>query len=192
VPTPRRPVRLEGPTVVLRALRPGELPILQHAYAATDLLTRPGPSLSTERLRKRIERSGRFYRGVLNLGMEVDGRLIGDIQARTRPAQTLPPGVFELGIEIFEPADRRRGRGSQAVSLLTGWLFDEAGARRVQVSTAASNGGMRGVLERLGFPLEGILRGFAWPGDEREDLAMYGVTRDDWPPSPGQAAGLTP
>jgi RimJ/RimL family protein N-acetyltransferase len=40
---------------------------------------------------------------------------------------------------------------------------------------------MRRVLERLGFPLEGILRGYAWRGTEGESLAMYGLTRDDWP-----------
>jgi RimJ/RimL family protein N-acetyltransferase len=168
--------------VILRPLLSDELPLVQRAYDTLDASTRPGPPLSTERLRQRIERSGRFYRGVLNLGMEVGGRLIGDIQARTKPAQTLPPGVFELGIEIFDPQDRRRGHGTEAVGLLTTWLFDQAGARRVQVSTAASNLAMRAVLERVGYPLEGVLRGFSWPNNAGEDLAMYGLTRGDWPP----------
>lgn len=154
---------------------------MQPAYAEAHAATRPGPWLSPDRLRKRIERSGRFYRGVLNLGMEAGGRLIGDIQARTKPSQTLPPDVYELGIEIYEARDRRSGYGSEAVALLTGWLFEQAGAKRVQVSTAAANAAMRGVLERLGYPLEGILRGYAWPGTEGESLAMYGLTRDDWP-----------
>jgi RimJ/RimL family protein N-acetyltransferase len=193
VPTPRPLVRLEGPTVILRPFRPEELPILVRAYTRADPSTRPGPALSADRLRKRIERSGRFYRGMLNLGMEAHGRLIGDIQARTKPAQTLPPGVFELGIEIYEPGDRRRGHGTEAVRLLTAWLFEETGAKRVQVSTAASNTGMRAVLERLGYPLEGMLRGFAWTQDEPNDLAMYGLPREDWPASATAEGGeLTP
>jgi RimJ/RimL family protein N-acetyltransferase len=131
-------------------------------------------------------RSGTFFRGRLDLAIETGGRLIGDIQARRHPAQTLPPGTMELGIEIFDPDDRGRGYGTDAVAVLTGWLFARAGAERIQVSTATDNVGMRGVLDRLGFRLEGVLRHFMPAESSRDDYAMYAVTRADWEGTPGR------
>ncbi len=42
------------------------------------------------------------------------------------------------------------------------------------------NRAMRRVLERLGFPLEGVLRGFMPGTDGPRDYAMYGMTKRDW------------
>ena len=109
------------------------------------------------------------------------GRLIGEIQARGHPAQTLPPGVFEVGIVLYDPADRGKGYGMEAVALLTGWLFEQAGAARVQASTAVGNLPMRRVLERLGFACEGVMRAFMPEGARRSDYALYAVTKSDWP-----------
>jgi RimJ/RimL family protein N-acetyltransferase len=173
--------RLEGRRVVLRPLRPDEL---DRVLAAREpLVTGPGSGTSRarehERVRRRLARSGRFWRGRLDLGIEAGGRLIGEIQARGRPAQTLPPGVFELGILLYDPADRGRGHGAEAVALLTEWLLEHAGAARVQAGTAADNLAMRRVLERLGFTCEGVMRAFmpAPAASGRTDFALYALTR---------------
>ena len=137
----------------------------------------------TEGFRRKLERSGRLWRGRLDLAIERRGRLIGQIQARTRPEQSLPTGVFEIGLALYRAADRGKGYGTEAVALLTDWLFEDAGAARVQVGTGATNAAMRGVLERLGFVLEGRLRDYGAARDgSREDGAMYGMTRLDWEP----------
>jgi RimJ/RimL family protein N-acetyltransferase len=113
----------------------------------------------------------------IDFAIDVDGRLVGDVQAR---CQMLPKGVFELGIALFDEADRGRGYGRGAVALITRRLFEEEGAHRVQLSTDVHNTAMRGVVERLGFAFEGILRGF-WPEpDGPHDYAMYGITKDDY------------
>ena len=132
------------------------------------------------RSRRRVERSGRLVDGWLDLGIEVEGRLVGDIGAR-RPASALPPGVFEIGISLFGATDRGRGYGAEAVRLLTEYLFAEAGSGRVQASTDVGNAAMRRVLEKLGYSYEGTLRAFM-PGTDgaRDDYAMYGVTRSEW------------
>jgi RimJ/RimL family protein N-acetyltransferase len=133
------------------------------------------------RVRRRIERSGRFWRGTLDLGVTTRrGRLIGEVQARKHPAQSLPSGVVEIGIVLFEPADRGKGYGGEAASLLIDWLFAEEGAVRVQAGTAAANTPARTILERLGFTFEGALRGFRETERGREDMAMYGILRDEW------------
>ncbi|MFN2589384.1 MAG: GNAT family N-acetyltransferase [Actinomycetota bacterium] len=171
---------LRGDAVVLRPLRVDEVELLRRHWGQRDPRTRPGTPLPVERIRRRVERSGRFFRGRLDLAIEVDDRLVGDIQARRHPAQTLPPGTFELGIEVFEGADRGRGFGAESVALLTRWLFEQQGAERIQVSTATDNSAMRAVLERLRFPFEGVLRDFMPVEQAREDYAMYALTRADW------------
>jgi RimJ/RimL family protein N-acetyltransferase len=39
---------------------------------------------------------------------------------------------------------------------------------------------MRGVLERLGFACEGVMRAFMPEGTGRTDHALYAVTKADW------------
>jgi RimJ/RimL family protein N-acetyltransferase len=120
-----------------------------------------------------------MFRGRIDLAIEARGRLIGEIQARGHAShRPMPlPGVFEIGIVIWSGRDRRHGYGTEAIELLTGWLFDEAGAARVQLSTAVQNAAMRRVAEKIGFEFEGVLRGYL-PSDDggRDDYAMYGVT----------------
>jgi RimJ/RimL family protein N-acetyltransferase len=144
-----------------------------------------GGSRARERSRRRLARSGRLVWGRLDLAVEVDRCLIGEIQARGHPAQTLPPGVFELGVVVYDPADRGRGAGLEAVALLTGWLFEQVGAARVQAGTAVDNASMRRVLERLGFACEGVMRAFMPENSGRTDYALYALTKNDWRGSAG-------
>jgi RimJ/RimL family protein N-acetyltransferase len=121
------------------------------------------------------------WRGCLDLAIDRKGRLIGQIQARTRPKQALPPGVFEIGLVLYQQRDRGRRYGREAVELLTSWLFQAGGADRVQATTDVGNAAMRSVLEHLGFRLEGILRAFGARSDgTRPDGALYAVIKRDW------------
>ena len=173
-------IELRGERVVLRPLRLDELPLIREEQARANPWS-PRDAAWERRLRRRIERSGRFADGWLDLGIEVDGRLVGDVGAR-RPPAALPPGVFEIGIALFSEDDRGRGYGGETVRLLTGYLFDELDAARVQGSTDVRNTAMRRVLEKLGYVYEGTLRAFmpAAADEARDDYALYAVTREGW------------
>lgn len=132
------------------------------------------------RMRSRIERSGRFVEGRIDFAIELDGRLLGGIEAR-QPREGLPRGAYELGISIFAEADRGRGVGTRAVELMTDRLFEDAETARVQASTWVENAAMRRALEKLGFAFEGVMRSFMPRRDGgRDDFALYAVTRGDW------------
>jgi [ribosomal protein S5]-alanine N-acetyltransferase len=51
----------------------------------------------------------------------------------------------------------------------------------MQASTDVSNTAMRAVLERLGFRLEGVMRGYgATSTGARIDGAMYAILKTEW------------
>jgi RimJ/RimL family protein N-acetyltransferase len=169
---------LRGRRVLLRAFRADEF---DEVLRRRQTLWTVGEhdELALRSVRERLEHSGTLHRGWLDLAIELDGRLVGEIDAR-HPPHALPPGVFEVGIGLFEDADRGRGAGTEAVELLTSHLFDTLLAERVQASTDVANSPMRAVLAKLGFREEGILRGFMPTPAGRADYVMFGVTRADW------------
>lgn len=140
------------------------------------------PSENPERReirRRRLALSGTRTTWELLFAVEAEGRLVGDIQARCSD-QAMPPGVWEVGIDLWAEADRGRGIGSEAVSLLTGHLFAREGAHRVQATTDLENSAMRRSLEKCGFSFEGVLRAFMPTADgQPRDYAMYAMTTTD-------------
>ena len=87
----------------------------------------------------------------------------------------------ELHADLEEESGRALAvRGGEAVRLMTGHLFTQEGASRVEVSTDVENRPMRAVSERLGFALEGVLRSFMPTREGRRDYALYAMTREDW------------
>jgi RimJ/RimL family protein N-acetyltransferase len=170
---------LQGNHVSLRPFREDEI---EHALGMIGFSVPDGAAGSEKarsHRRERLARSGSRNQWELLFAIEGDGRLVGEIQAR-HAEDTMPPGVHELGIEIWDRSDRRRGYGSAAIAALAGHLFECEEAIRVQASTDLDNEGMRRTLERLGFGYEGVLRGFMSSPDGPRDYAMYGMTHDDW------------
>ena len=170
-------IELQGERVTVRPLRPEEIDRVMEDAVPAWVAWGSDPQEARRKIRDRLERSGEMTERGLDLGIEVDGRLVGDVQARI---DALPTGAFELGIGLFDERDRRQGLGREAIELITAHLFDSLGARRVQLSTDVANVGMRRVAERVGFVHEGDLRAF-WPEeDDDHDYAMYGMTRTDY------------
>jgi RimJ/RimL family protein N-acetyltransferase len=165
--------------VSLRPLLPGDLEALWGARMRSDEPWADPSEAARRKLRDRIANSGRVSHGELLLGIVSEGRLAGEIQAR-QPEMGLPPGVFEIGIEIFDPEERGSGIGRRALGLFLIHLFEEEHAHRVQLTTDVDNAAMRRVAEHLGFELEGTLRGFMPTKNGPRDYVMYGITRSGW------------
>lgn len=170
--------RIVGERVILRPFRHEEF----------DVALARGPSEDAERRemrRRRLALSGTRTAWELMFAVESGGRLIGDIQARCSD-QAMPPGVWEVGIDLWGETDRGRGLGSEAVGLLVRHLFAHEGAHRVQATTDLDNMAMRRSLEKCGFSFEGVLRGFmpTATGGPR-DYAMYAMTMTDRGEEPG-------
>ena len=178
---PVTPAVLRGGRVLLRPFREEEHDRVWETFVNGNGFAHPLPDLPPrEKVEERLRRSGTLVEGMLDLALEAEGRLIGHIQAR-RPENALPPGVFDLGITIYEARDRGKGHGTEAVSLITRHLFEDLDAGRVQLSTDVENGPMRGAAERAGFRPEGVMRGFMPTVDGPRDYLLYAMTREDRP-----------
>jgi len=115
--------------------------------------------------------------GWLDLAVDVGGKSVGRIQTFVPPDRPLAPGTFDLGIGLQRDM-RGQGYGREAVTLLTDWLFEHAGAQLVEAGTDPANHAMRAVFRHVGWQEDGTLT------EVGRDWLMYRITRQQW-----QAAG---
>jgi RimJ/RimL family protein N-acetyltransferase len=115
--------------------------------------------------------------GQLDLAIEADGLLVGEIGTYRPPTRSLPSSWFEIGVGLFDEHSRGQGFGTEALALLVAWLFGKAGATRVQAATSPANAAMRRVLHKLGFTAERTLK------DGRTEFVLYALTRGRWRPA---------
>jgi RimJ/RimL family protein N-acetyltransferase len=98
------------------------------------------------------------------------GELLGWCEIR-RPERD-DPGRGEIGYELVEEA-RGRGAATRGVGLLVEWALRELAMRRIQALVHPDNAASMGVLERIGFEREGLLRSYR-PGDDG-DRVMFAI-----------------
>lgn len=102
------------------------------------------------------------------------GEVIGTLAAGARR-----PGLSEIGYLVIR---RHWGRGyaREAVGRLLDLLFREEGHRRVMADTDPDNAGSNGLLTRLGFTLEGRLRGEWETHIGVRDSLIWGLLAEEW------------
>jgi RimJ/RimL family protein N-acetyltransferase len=137
-----------------------------------------GKDVDVDVLRERAAAAGTWHDHGVEFGVLDAGRLVGLVQAFHCP-RVSAPGAYEVGLLVLEPAQRGRGVGTAALTLLTELLFVERNAHRVYFLTDVDNTAMRRSGERVGFLLEGTVRGVVELDGVLHDDALYGLTRDD-------------
>lgn len=75
---------------------------------------------------------------------------------------------------------RRKGYATEAVTLLVRHLFATTPFPRIGATVDVENRPSLLLLERVGFQREGVLRSALFHHARWHDIAVYGVTRDDW------------
>jgi RimJ/RimL family protein N-acetyltransferase len=166
-----RNVRIRGPRLLLRALRPDEIEDEWRGMVTADPMTIAELPDETS-FKARLGRSGHLQNGWLDLAIDLDGASVGRIQTFVPPGRPLAPGTFEVGISL-RAESRRKGYGREALGLLTDWLFEHA-AEVVEAPTDPANVAMRTVFERVGWKLAGTLTEYG------REWVMYRITRPDW------------
>ncbi|MFI7064748.1 NUDIX hydrolase [Kribbella sp. NPDC050124] len=109
---------------------------------------------------------------------------------RGGPVGTVEVRRTTLGVGVVTWAmDGGPETAQRAVRLVAEYAFDELGLERLQVEVDPEIHASARVAIRSGFRREGILRGAALVEDERRDVAIYGMRKDD--PRPDTITGWT-
>jgi RimJ/RimL family protein N-acetyltransferase len=170
---------LNGEHVTLRLVRESDLEAL---YAGLNALDNRGPYFPRNphpeaRLRKRIQENG-FWSADEGLLAMVDREddVIGHIEFY-KPVDYLDG--FELSYLVYELDARGKGVTSEAVALLTAFLFDTTKTNRVQLVIHPDNAASRRIAEKNGYRHESTMRG-AWYNDGAyHDVEVYAVLRHE-------------
>ena len=96
-------------------------------------------------------------------------------------------GNLELGIMIGDRAYWNKGYGREVVRLLLDYAFHYLGARRIALTTHASNERAIRCYTACGFVEEGRPRKAVWIEGEYIDLVNMSILRDEWQAIRGDA-----
>jgi RimJ/RimL family protein N-acetyltransferase len=111
------------------------------------------------------------------LGVELDGRVIGDI--RLKATGPLRDRQGEIGW-VFHPGYGGHGYATEAAGALIRLGFDEVELHRIWAQLDPRNTASARVCERLGMRHEGLLREESWFKGEWADLSIYGLLASEW------------
>ncbi len=173
---PRETVVLETARLILRPRTLDDAEALHAAFADAELMRywSSPPHASVEETRADLARESPEWR---RWAITLKGG--GDVAIGVVAAGEKRQGnVTEIGYML---AREHWGSGiaREAVSAVIGQVFAE-GQRRVFADTDPDNAASRAMLERLGFRLEGCLRGEWETHLGVRDSVIYGLLREEW------------
>ncbi|QHT63124.1 GNAT family N-acetyltransferase [Paenibacillus lycopersici] len=108
----------------------------------------------------------------------LNGDIVGSINSHHCDARN---GTFRYGVAIFRP-HWRQGYASEAVSLLLRYFFHELRYEKATAHVYAFNESSVRLQEKLGFRLEGTLRGMIFTNGQRHDEYIYGMLSEEFKP----------
>ncbi|MDB5695862.1 MAG: family N-acetyltransferase [Sphingomonas bacterium] len=162
--------------LVLRPLVTSDADALHAIYGDEEAMRwwSHAPHDTLEQTRERVARNvaGPDFR-VWAVTLRGDDRAIGTVNAMERRS-----GLIEIGYSLAR-AHWRRGLAGEAVTALIDLLFHQ-GARRLFADTDPDNAPSNRLLERLGFTLEGRLRGEWETHIGVRDSLIWGLLGDEW------------
>lgn len=168
---------LQGQSIRLRPVREADLELL--FLCLTDIRNRgeyfPIKVRSETWLRKQYQDSGFWeeHNGLL-LITDAAATVIGHIEF-FKPAAYLD--AYELSYLLYDPAERGKGVMSEAVSLLTQYLFNSRKVNRIQLIIHPDNRASRRVAEKNGFSHEGAMRSAWYHRGQYHDVEVYALLR---------------
>ncbi|MFB6234972.1 MAG: GNAT family N-acetyltransferase [Halopenitus sp.] len=80
----------------------------------------------------------------------------------------------------FLPAEQGEGYGTEAVSMVVEYAFDERRLHRLYGGARADNDASRAIVETLGFVEEGRQRDHYYVAGEHVDRVFYGLLQEEW------------
>ncbi len=86
---------------------------------------------------------------------------------------------IELSYHIYKADHRGQGVASEAVALMTGYLFDRMKFNRIRLIIHPDNLASKRVAEKCGYQSEGIARGAWFNRGRNHDVEVFALLRED-------------
>lgn len=173
--------RLELPSVVLRALEPGDLPAL-YTY-------RNDPETTRELVGFSVHYSHAALAGWLASHAARTDEALWAIAARADDTCIGHVGLYQLdhrirkasfGILIGDPGSRGHGIGKAVTRAVVEYGFAELNLHRIELDVLATNARAIHIYETLGFQREGVLRHAQFRDGAYVDLVLMAVLDHEW------------
>jgi len=170
---------LVGRKVVLRTLREADLDRLYDLAAdVREMGDYWQPNIASEiRWKNRLSETGWWepdHGGLLITDHE--DNLLGQVHFFKPVAYS---NAYELGYRIYRSENWGKGYTSEAVSLMTAWLFETKPVDRIQATTLVGNEASEAILIKCGFQFEGVMRKAIFHQGRNQDLNLYSLLRED-------------
>jgi RimJ/RimL family protein N-acetyltransferase len=178
---PERPT-LETARLILRPFTLADAPEVQRlagdrAIASTTLnIPHPYPAGTAERWISTHQE--RFELGTqisFAITRRADGALLGAIGLHPTPAHRHAEMGYWIGTPYWN-----QGYTSEAAAAALGYAFTVMALHRVFAEHLTRNPASGRVMQKIGMSYEGTLRGHTLKWDVFEDVAVYGILRDEW------------
>jgi len=171
---------LTGEIVVLRLVQESDASLLWERHADID---DRGPFfpigvMSRRRFMRHFEETGFWTddEGMLVIS-DKDGVIVGHIEFFPTLKYL---DELELSYQIYGSRNRGKGVATEAVQLLTRYLFERTRKNRIRLMIHPENQSSVRVAEKAGYQFESVARGIWYNRGRHHDLAVFALLRDDF------------
>lgn len=171
---------LKGDVIRLRTVRESDLAVLYEFHH--DIRNRgayfPIGVISEPVFKQRFQETGFWQKeeGMLVIISDSD-EIIGHVEFFQTVAYL---DELELSYHIYTEEHRGRGVATEAVSLLTGYLFDRMKHNRIRLIIHPDNAASKRVAEKCRYQYEGLARGAWFRHGKNQDVEVYALLREDY------------
>lgn len=171
---------LHGSTITLRPVREADVEALYVAH--TEIGNRgqffPLGIMSETAFRGEFAEHGFWQKeeGMLVIEERGSGAIAGDIEFY-KPINYWD--AFELSYQLYDQRFGGQGFVTEAVQLLSDYLFATKKQNRIQLVIVPENAASRRIAEKCGYELEGTARGAFFNHGRSHDVVIYSLLRDD-------------
>ncbi len=116
-------------------------------------------------------------RSVFRAMIDVDGKAIGTIILTDIDMRS---GTAEVHIKLAKIAERGKGYGSDAMSTLVSYAFDELRLNCIYCQIKEDNIASQKMIEKCGFVKEGRLRSRVYRNGKYYDFYEYSILKDEY------------
>jgi [ribosomal protein S5]-alanine N-acetyltransferase len=170
---------LTGERIRLRPIRSGDIDELWRRHVEIDNRGDfyPRGIASQVTFRKRFDETGLWSKeeGTLVI-VDADDALLGEIEFFRTVAYL---DEVELSYLLFDRASDGKGYVSEAVRLLSRYLFETRPLNRIRLVIHTGNAASQGVARKNGFTLEGTMRGAWFNRGRHHDVQLWSLLRDE-------------